>query len=125
MSWPNAGAAEARVLSEAMTFCIAAVGLLCIWTTLSRRHCFARVSTVVLAIVALLPIRAYEPALLLLVVATAALIRMALVRRMPGPALAVHQSASRSVGARVSFVTCLVIAVSLSLAYVGPNSGRG
>lgn len=83
MPWFDPGSAQFRAPIEAMTFFGAGLAVLAVWAGLSRRHWFLRALVVCLAIATLLPIRAYEPVLLFMLVVPLTAVTVAIISLSP------------------------------------------
>lgn len=129
MSWLSAGSAEFRAPIEAMAFFSAGLAVLAIWAGLSRWHWFARALVVSLAIATLLPIRAYEPVLLFLLVVPLTAVTMAIIRHWCKPGMAggrmghADPALGARIGIRVTAFCCSFVLVYVSLLVLGPTLG--
>ncbi len=122
MIWLAAGSSNVRVLYEVITFFAAGITILSVWAALSRRHWFLRAIVVAAAISALLPIRAYEPALLFMVSAPLTVVMMSVTRSRFGVAMA-NPSATRWIGIRPMMFCYATIAMFLLMAVFSPMFG--
>lgn len=123
MPWLDPGSAEVRVVHESISWVIAGVVILSVWAAWSRRHWFLRAAVVALAIAGLMPIRAYEPAILLLATAPATVLIMSLIRRWRREPLQTSNKANRSAGIRAVVSTVAVAAGFLLFVFwLAPNT---
>ncbi|MBC8874557.1 MAG: hypothetical protein H8E44_34400 [Planctomycetes bacterium] len=130
MSWFDPGSAQFRAPIEAMTFFSAGLAILAVWAGLSRWHWFVRALIVSLAIATLLPIRAYEPALLFMLVVPLAAVTVAIIRHWFKPAMATgrarqaDRAANARIGIRVTAVCYSFVLMCVSLLVLGPMIGN-